>query len=48
MADFTGKSIVVTGAGSGIGQATAIHLASLGGRILCADMSAFATKSRPA
>ena len=40
MADFTGKSIVVTGAGSGIGQATAIHLASLGGRILCADMSA--------
>ena len=40
MADFTKKSIVITGAGSGIGQATAIHLASLGGQILCADLSA--------
>jgi len=40
MADFAKKSIVITGAGSGIGQATAIHLASLGGQILCADLSA--------
>ena len=40
MADFSGKSIIVTGAGSGIGQAAAIHLASLGGQLLCADIAA--------
>jgi len=32
------KVCVVTGAGSGIGRATAIRLAEEGGRVLCADI----------
>ncbi len=35
-----GKVCIVTGAGSGIGRATAIRLAEEGGRVLCADVSA--------
>jgi len=34
------KVCVVTGAGSGIGRATAIRLAAEGGRVLCADINA--------
>ena len=34
-----GKSIIVTGAGSGIGQATALLLASAGARVTAADIS---------
>jgi dihydroanticapsin dehydrogenase len=34
-----GKVCVVTGAGSGIGRATAIRLAEEGGRVLCADIN---------
>jgi dihydroanticapsin dehydrogenase len=34
-----GKVCVVTGAGSGIGRASAIRLAEEGGRVLCADVN---------
>jgi dihydroanticapsin dehydrogenase len=34
-----GKVCVVTGAGSGIGRASAIRLAEEGGRVLCADIN---------
>ncbi|WP_293877135.1 MULTISPECIES: SDR family NAD(P)-dependent oxidoreductase [unclassified Sphingomonas] len=37
MARFTGKSIVVTGAGSGIGRAAAILFAGEGGQVIVAD-----------
>ena len=37
MARFTGKSIIVTGAGSGIGRATAKLFASEGGQVIVAD-----------
>ena len=37
MARFTGKSIIVTGAGSGIGRATTLLFASEGGRVIAAD-----------
>ncbi|WP_326524343.1 SDR family NAD(P)-dependent oxidoreductase [Sphingomonas sp.] len=36
---FQGKSIVVTGAGSGIGRAAALLFAREGGRVLCADIT---------
>ena len=39
MARFTGKSIIVTGAGSGIGRATAMLFASEGGSVVVADIS---------
>lgn len=35
---FTGKTIIVTGAGSGIGRATAIRIASEGGRVVATDV----------
>lgn len=35
----SGKACIVTGAGSGIGQAIALRLAEEGGRVLCADLS---------
>jgi len=35
---FAGKTIVVTGAGSGIGRATAIRLAGEGGRVIATDV----------
>lgn len=37
-----GKVCIVTGAGSGIGRATAIRLAEEGGSVLCADIDAAA------
>ncbi|MBN8807161.1 MAG: SDR family oxidoreductase [Sphingomonas sp.] len=37
MARFTDKSIIVTGAGSGIGRATALLFAREGGRVIVAD-----------
>ena len=39
MARFTDKSIIVTGAGSGIGRAASLLFATEGGRVLCADIS---------
>jgi NAD(P)-dependent dehydrogenase (short-subunit alcohol dehydrogenase family) len=37
---FTGKVAVVTGAGSGIGQATAVRLAAEGAAVACLDIAA--------
>ena len=39
MARFTGKSIIVTGAGSGIGRAASLLFASEGGRLIAADIT---------
>ncbi|MGY2735610.1 SDR family NAD(P)-dependent oxidoreductase [Sphingomonas sp. UYP23] len=39
MARFSGKSIIVTGAGSGIGRATALLFAKDGGSVIVADLS---------
>ena len=38
MQEFAGKVAVVTGAGSGIGQALAIKLAQLGAKVAISDM----------
>jgi|SRR5215204_2050943 len=39
MTRIEGKACIVTGAGSGIGRATAIRLAEEGGRVVCVDLS---------
>lgn len=36
---FRGKTVIVTGAGSGIGRATALRIAKEGGRVIAADIS---------
>jgi NAD(P)-dependent dehydrogenase (short-subunit alcohol dehydrogenase family) len=42
---FSGKSIIVTGAGSGIGRAAAKLFASEGGSVICADITAAAQET---
>ena len=37
---FAGKTVIVTGAGSGIGKATAVRIAEEGGRVIAADLVA--------
>lgn len=36
---FAGKTVIVTGAGSGIGRATALRVAKEGGKVIAADIS---------
>jgi len=36
---FSGKTIVITGAGSGIGRATALIFAREGANVVCADIN---------
>ncbi|SDS85169.1 NADP-dependent 3-hydroxy acid dehydrogenase YdfG [Pseudarthrobacter equi] len=36
---FSSRTVIVTGAGSGIGQATALRIAREGGRVIAADIS---------
>ncbi|NEA98434.1 glucose 1-dehydrogenase [Streptomyces sp. SID13726] len=38
--EFDGRSVIVTGAGSGIGRATALAFAARGARVLVADLNA--------
>ena len=38
--EFDGQTAIVTGAGSGIGKATAMRFADLGASVICADISA--------
>jgi NAD(P)-dependent dehydrogenase (short-subunit alcohol dehydrogenase family) len=45
MFDLTGKSALVVGAGSGIGEASAHGLAAFGARVVCADVDAEAAKN---
>jgi len=39
MFDLTGKTALVVGAGSGIGEASAHGLAAFGARVVCADVN---------
>jgi NAD(P)-dependent dehydrogenase (short-subunit alcohol dehydrogenase family) len=45
MFDLTGKTALVVGAGSGIGEASAHGLAAFGARVVCADVDANAAQN---
>jgi NAD(P)-dependent dehydrogenase (short-subunit alcohol dehydrogenase family) len=45
MFDLTGKTALVVGAGSGIGEASAHGLAAFGARVVCADVNGEAAES---
>ena len=45
MFDLNGKSALVVGAGSGIGEASSHGLAAFGARIVCADVNAEAAEN---
>jgi NAD(P)-dependent dehydrogenase (short-subunit alcohol dehydrogenase family) len=45
MFDLSGKSALVVGAGSGIGEASAHGLAAFGARVVCADVNAQAAEN---
>ncbi len=45
MQRFTDKVVLVTGAGSGIGQASAVRIASEGGAVFCVDLNAQALRA---
>jgi NAD(P)-dependent dehydrogenase (short-subunit alcohol dehydrogenase family) len=40
--DFSGKAVLITGAGGGIGRATALAFAKAGARMMLADLAGFA------
>ena len=42
--DFTGKTVAITGSGSGIGQAAALEFAHYGANVVVADISAAAAE----
>ncbi len=46
MFDLTGKTALVVGAGSGIGEAGAHGLAAFGARVFCADANVEAAEER--
>jgi NAD(P)-dependent dehydrogenase (short-subunit alcohol dehydrogenase family) len=48
MTRIEGKACIVTGAGSGIGRATAIRLGEEGGQVLCVDLNADAAEETAA
>ena len=48
MQRFMGKVVLVTGAGSGIGKASALRLAAEGGSIFCVDLNREAVESAAA
>src|SRR5271157_3236000 len=48
MRRFEGRTILITGAGSGIGQATARRFGTEGGRVFCADVNGPAAEATAA